>query len=96
MSLGKLPDEPKMDELIEWLNQVLEVERRIYVIEAAIKHGNDVVRQLSAPIKVVEVLPETKSANLETASLATANLVNRDEADKRASETFLFILESSL
>ncbi|MDY4986557.1 MAG: hypothetical protein SO121_00975 [Eggerthellaceae bacterium] len=93
MSLGKLPDEPKMDELIEWLNQVLEVERRIYVIEAAIKHGNDVVRQLSAPIKVVEVLPETKSANLETASLATANLVNRDEADKRASETFLFILK---
>lgn len=93
MSLVKSPDEPKMDELIEWLNQVLEVERRIYVIGSVIKHCNDVIRQLEAPIKVVEVLPEKKSANLETASLATANLVDKDEAEKRASETFLLILK---
>lgn len=57
MSPFRLADEPQKEELIDWLEEVLQVERQIYVIDAALKYGNTLVEQLKKDIKINQVAP---------------------------------------
>lgn len=57
MSPFELADEPQRDVLINWLHQVLEIERQIYVIDAVVEYGNDLVRHLEKDIEINQVTP---------------------------------------